>query len=96
MAKTKKQNNNFIFKICAIGFICIALVNLIDLQIQLSNKKQELNDISEQLYIANIENKELEMVLGKTTDESYIERVAQEELDFAYPDEKVYIDISGS
>ena len=43
-----------------------------------------------------LENQELRSLLDMRQDEKYIERVARDRLDYAYPDEKVYIDISGN
>ena len=41
-------------------------------------------------------NEEIEEILSREDDSEYIERVAREKLGYAYPDERVYIDISGS
>lgn len=43
-----------------------------------------------------IANKELERILSDGTEEEYIERIAREQLGFAYPEEQVLVDISGS
>ena len=43
-----------------------------------------------------IANKELERILSDGAEEEYIERIAREQLGFAYPEEQVLVDISVS
>jgi cell division protein FtsB len=43
--------------------------------------------------ISNAEKKEL---IEKSDQNEFVERIAREYFDFAYPDEQIYIDISGS
>ena len=52
--------------------------------------------IEQQNEEQRIANKELERMLSDGTEEEYIERIAREKLGYAYPEEQVLIDISGS
>jgi len=76
--------------------VAYAAVLLIDLQVTLASRKQELAELQQQYEEKRIANKELELQLQQGMDEEYVERIAREKLDYVAPDEKVYIDISGS
>lgn len=52
--------------------------------------------LEQQYEIQRLENKELERQIAAGIDEEYITRVARDKLDYVYPDEKVFIDISGN
>ena len=82
-----------------LSVLCIAVYiafSLVSLQIELAEKKQTLKLLEEQrnnLMISNIEKQEL---IEKSDEDEFVERIAREYFGFAYPDEQVYIDISGS
>ncbi len=96
MASSKKGKRKYKFRICLIIFVCYMVGVLINSQIELSEKKLELENINQNIVEQQIANDELELILSTGNNPDYVERIAQEELDFAYPDEKVYIDISGN
>lgn len=96
MVRKKTSRKNLIFRICIFAFVAYAAVLLIDLQVTLASRKQELLDLQEKYEVRRIANKELELQLQQGMNEEYIERIAREKLDYVAPDEKVYIDISGS
>ena len=96
-APEKKRNpKNLIFRICIFVFVAYAVVLLIDMQINLAQRRRQLVELEQRVEIQRIANKELERQLSQGTDEQYIERIAREMLGFINPDETVYIDISGS
>lgn len=79
--------------LCVVFFVSFHLVML---QIELSEKKAVLAKLEEQkqeLMISNAEKKEM---IEKSDQNEFVERIAREYFDFAYPDEQIYIDISGS
>lgn len=80
--------------------ICIlslsVVISLIQLQIDISARKQELTEINKKISEQEEENKELQRLLTLGDDKTYIERFARERLGFAYPDERIYIDMAGS
>ena len=96
MNRKKTSRKNLIFRICIFAFVAYAAVLLIDLQINLASRKQQLLDLQEKYEVRRIANKELELQLQQGMNEEYVERIAREKLDYVAPDEKVYIDISGS
>lgn len=96
MKKEKKRNNGLILRICIFAFVVYAAVQLVDMQINLSSRKQELADLSVQLETQRLANKDLERQLAQGVDEDYIERAARDKLEYVADDETVYYDISGS
>ena len=58
--------------------------------------REQLAALEQQNEEQRIANKELERILSDGTEEEYIERIAREQLGFAYPEEQVLVDISGS
>ncbi|MEG1043320.1 MAG: septum formation initiator family protein [Oscillospiraceae bacterium] len=94
--KGKKIKKSFVFRVCVLVFSCYICGCLINLQIDITNKKNELLLVREQIQQQHISNNNLERLLNSDEDDEYIEKLAREKLGFAYPDEKVYIDISGN
>ncbi len=72
------------------------VITLIQLQIEISARKQELTEIDKKISDQDQQNKELKSLLALGNDKAYIERFARDRLGFAYPDERVYIDMAGS
>ena len=86
----------FIATVAALGGVFFFAFHLVSLQIELSEKKEVLAKLEEQkqeLMISNAEKKEL---IEKSDQDEFVEKIAREYFDFAYPDEQIYIDISGS
>ena len=82
-----------------LAVLCIAVYvafSLISLQIELAEKKQTLKLLEEQKNTLMISNMEKQELIEKSDEDEFVERIAREYFGFAYPDEQVYIDISGS
>lgn len=96
MAKKEGSRKNFILRLCIFAFVAYAALLLVDMQITLSERKQDLDALQVQLEAQRLANKELERQLIQGVDEEYIERVAREKLEFVAPGERVFIDVSGN
>lgn len=82
-----------------LAVLCIAVYvafTLVSLQIELAEKKQTLKLLEEQKNNLMISNSEKQELIEKSDEDEFVERIAREYFGFAYPDEQVYIDISGS
>ena len=73
------------------------IVSIVNQQIQIGQKKQELSVVQQQLTVQNLKNEELKSVLenGSTDSNDFIERKAREELNYVKPNERVFVNISG-
>lgn len=94
--KIKKPRKSILFRLCILAFIVYAVVTLLDMQVVLAERRQEVVELQQKLEVQRVANKELERQLATGADEEYIEKVARDQLDYVYPDEQVFIDISGS
>ena len=66
-------------------------------QVQINEKSQELADLQEQVETQKIKNEDMKHALNADEEETkeYIERVAREDLDYAKPGERVFVNIAG-
>lgn len=81
----------------ALGAFALAgyfAITLIQLQIEISEKKETLAQVQAQYNEKIAENKELEKVIEGGDEDEYIERIARDSLGYVKPGEKVYYDIS--
>ena len=92
----RKKKKGLFWRIAAVCVLAYVGVSFVQLQVDLGRKRTELASLEQQVEDQLLENQELQALLDMRQDEEYIERVARDRLDYAYPDEKVYIDISGN
>ena len=90
--KSKKARRSLIwFVICFCFFAYVGYTFIIQ-QININNKKAELDAVNEQIVAAEAEKEALEKEKKTVNTPEYIEEVARTELDYAAPDEIVFID----
>ena len=95
MAKAKAKKNTLL-RVSVILFLLYVVISLVQIQGSIQKNREQLAALEQQNEEQRIANKELERILMSDSDEKYIERIAREKLGFAYPDERVLIDVSGS
>lgn len=91
--KIKKRVSFFVRLIVAILAVSGA-VTLVNLQIQISEKKEQQELLQAQLDSQKLKNAELESIVSGENSEEYIAEIAREKLDYVKPGEKVFVDIS--
>lgn len=97
MKKAKLKNRkSVILRLCMVLVVTYAAIYLIDMQVTLSARAEQLDELTQAVEAQRLANKELERQLEAGVDEEYIENVARDKLDYVYPNERVFIDISGS
>ena len=72
-----------------------ALVQIVDQQITISQKREELASLTEQTEMQQIKNMELRE-MNELDDEEYIARLAREMLSYATPDERICVNVAGN
>ena len=96
--KKRKQKGSFLLRMAVFAFAVYITVALVNQQVQISQKRQELATMKQQIQIQEIKNDDIKHALstdnGKNSD--YIERVARENLHFAKPGERVFVNIAGN
>lgn len=71
------------------------VVNLVINQMAIGAKRQQLQEMQEQLNAQQAQNAELSRILESGSDLDIVERVARDTLGYAKPNERVFVDMSG-
>ena len=95
--KKPKKKRNIVFGVLLGVFAAYAVVTLISQQVQINQKQSELSELEDKILILEVKNGEVEEVYNSDDkeNEEYIRRIAREELGYAEPDERVFINIAG-
>lgn len=95
--KGQKRKKSILLRAALLAFAVYVVVGLINQQVQISQKAQELESLTRQIQVAEVKNDELKHTLssGDATSAEYMERVARETLDYAHPGERVFVNIAG-
>ncbi len=99
--KKKSNGKNRLLKVfLSIGLIVFAfyaVFTLVNQQVEISDKREKLEHLQEDIVVQEIRNDELKQVYELDDDENnaYIERVAREEFDYSKQGERVFINIAG-
>ena len=94
--KKQKIKRSKLFRLAILGFAVYIIVTMIQLQVDIKARQDELAAIEAQCQQQELNNDELERLLASGDDMQYIERIARETLGYVMPDERVFIDMSGS
>ena len=92
----RKPNKSFLLRLCLAAFLAYAVMMLVDMQVSVASRRQQLDELTAKMETQRLTNKELERQLAMGVDDAYVERTARDRLDFVRPNEEVFIDISGS
>ena len=92
--KNKKKKASFLLALGAFALAGYFAITLIQLQTQISEKKETLAQVQAQYSDKLAENEELEKIVEDGNEDEYMERIARDSLGFVKPGEKVYYDIS--
>ena len=95
MIAVKKRRKSVILRLLLLAFSVYILISLINYQVQLTNHRRDLAEKQSTIEAKNLEVSELERLLESGTESQLIERAARERLGYVYPDEQVYVDLSG-
>ena len=95
MIAVKKRRKSVILRLLLLAISVYILISLINYQVLLTNHRRDLAEKQSTLEAKNLEVSELERLLESGTESQLIERAARERLGYVYPDEQVYVDLSG-
>ena len=96
--KTKKKRGSFLLRLAILFFAGYIAVSLVSQQIQINEKRRQLQEIEQQIVVQEIKNEEIKHALSDDdqVNEDYIEQMARENLDYAKPGERVFVNIAGN
>ena len=91
-AQKKKKTYSTILTVAFAALVCYFVIAFIGLQSDIREQKEQIADINAQADIQSADNRELNNFLNDSDLDSYVERIAREELGYVFPDERVYYD----
>lgn len=94
MRREKRTFRLWILSVAVLGIIAYLVVNLISTQVKISTRKQEHAAVQAELEAQIAKNEEIKRELDGS-DTEITERAARDELDYARPNERVFVDVSG-
>ncbi len=95
MARVSNGRKSIILRVLLLIFSIYIIISLSNLQIQLLNRKKELKSGEAVLESKNMQIDELVRLLDNGSESELIEKTARERLGYVYPDEQIYVDLSG-
>ena len=96
MKKKKRKNKSILLRIMILGVCVYMLATLSGLWNTLNESRKELDALKAQYAADQNDIDELRAMLEDGSEAKIIEKAARERLGYVYPDEQVFIDISGN
>lgn len=96
MKKKKHKNKSILLRIMILGVCVYMIATLSGLWNTLSKSRKELDELNAQYAAEQNDIEELRAMLEDDSQSKIIEKAARERLGYIYPDEQVFIDISGN
>ena len=93
--KTKKRRSIFL-RVLLVAFLCYAVGSFVQLQAELSDRNNQLNELNAKIDQQQQTNKEYDTMLKEDNYSQYIAKIAREKLGYIYPDERIFVDVSGN
>lgn len=90
--RKKKRSNSFIVWIAFAVIACCFVVNLVGVYVNFREDRNEVAHIEAQVKAKKTENHQLQNTLDNFDMDSYVEKVAHDDLGYVFPDERVYYD----
>ena len=96
MKKKKRKNKSIMLRVLILGVCVYMIATLSGLWNTLNQSRKELEELKAQYAEEQNDIEELRTMLEDGSQSQIIEKAARERLGFVYPDEQVFIDISGN
>lgn len=96
MKKRKRNNKSILLRLMILGVCVYMIATLSGLWNTLNKSRKELDSLKEQYAAEQNDIEELRAMLEDGSESKIIEKAARERLGYIYPDEQVFIDISGN
>ena len=93
---SRRTRKNRLIRLAVVLVASYFLVTLVQLQLDIYKQRRVLEQLNTQCLDQKSANDDVERYLSLHDDTELIEKIAREKLGFAYPDETVCFDASGS
>lgn len=98
MAKQARKVNPFsinsLLKAACVLLCILFAVYFVKTRLDVAEMQQRIVAMEEQVELQRLKNRDAQLALRE--DDETMERAAREKLDYAHPDERVFVDISGA
>ena len=91
----KKHRNGFLLKFAMCAFAVYIAASLISLAVHIKSSGAQLSTLKIQVTDVQKKNAQTERLLSENKNK-YMETVAREDLGYAKPNERIYVDASGN
>ena len=85
-----RGSRSILLRLALLAFVVFCVVQLWDLQTQLSQEKQKLSNYDTQIADQSAKNAQLSELLQNGTDNDLIVEAARDKLYYVYPNEQVF------
>ena len=96
MKKKKRGNKSIILRIMILGVCAYMVFTFAGLWKTWNDITKQLNELKAQYSAEKNDIEELKALLEDGSETKIIEKAARERLGYVYPDEQIFIDISGN
>lgn len=95
--KKLKKKKYILLYVAIIGFVFYAVITIINQNVQIADKKAELQELQQQINVVEIQTQHLQQVQSYKGEElsEYIEKIAKEELGYVSEGERIFINVAG-
>lgn len=92
--KPEKSRLDSLLKLIILVLLALFVFIFVKTKINIADMQKQIEALEAQVEEQKLINKDMELMLRNQ--EAYMERSARENLDYADPEEEVYVDISGA
>ncbi len=97
MPKQKKRSMRGLVLMLVVFAVGVYLaIYFIEGQMHIATLEQELGMVESELADLQFTNEDLTDMVQAENQDDYVQRVAREEMDYVYPNDRVFVDISGN
>lgn len=96
MKKKNRKNKSILLRLAVLGVFAYMIFTLAGLWSTLNESRTRLSEYEEQYAESQNDIDKLKAMLEEGSEYKIIEKAARERLGYVYPDEQVFIDISGN
>lgn len=82
----------FVVGVAVIGLTIVCSIAFVIDEVQVSKKEAELAELNAKIETLKAENEQYESILSDEDERSFMERIAEERLGYAYPNERRFVD----
>lgn len=95
--KKRRKKRYILLYLAIIGFAFYAVITIVNQNVQIAEKRAELNDLQQQINVVEIQTQYLQKVQSYKGEElnEYIEKIAKEDFGYVGEGERIFINVAG-